>query len=653
MRLSLRLGQQLGVSYAIILLLLIAIGGVAVVVMARAGHRSQDMERKSVPAVAAAHAIERTTLEAMYQIRGWSLSGKEDWHKAGEQKLDQLANEIIPQARALAEKEGLSVLAEKTKAAQDTLEVYRGLVAQTAKAMAAVEQAIAQRSHCAEAFTESADQMRDDQLAKLHKEVDQALPHDALERRVNKVAATFAIIEQAQKIRIAAWRVQANNDVAAIDKLDAQFTKVLGQLQELRATFSDPLNRDEADRIAANLVAYQKAVVAWGDAEEELQRIGAQRQVAVDQLRHAAAEAAEFNLDKAKQASVASTTDLASGTVVLYAGIALAILIGIAFAWGMTRSLTRPILLTSITLAELAEGDIRSTVTSTRRDEIGDMARSLSTSFSALRGSIGGILSNSNRVTDQAAAIREASVQVAHAAVETSHQISVVSASAEEISANIQSVSASAEEMSSSISEIANHAHEVSKIADEANQRASTAAVEMEALKQASEKINEAVQMIVTIASQTNLLALNATIEAASAGEAGRGFAVVAQEVKGLARQSAESSKRIAGMVQEVQTRALSSHEAIREIVTVVRRISELQLSVASATEQQAATTREISKNVNEAALGTRQVSENIVGVVKAAEVSSAAATSAQNIADELAIVSRELHVIVGKFRIS
>ena len=120
---------------------------------------------------------------------------------------------------------------------------------------------------------------------------------------------------------------------------------------------------------------------------------------------------------------------------------------------------------------------------------------------------------------------------------------------------------------------IAGDVRSVDETAAEAGRRASTGASELagvareaeevdgrvRTLREETQKITRVLSTIGQLSAQTNILALNATIEAARAGEAGKGFAVVAQEVKALARQTAQAAEAIdtslgtlSGIVREV-----------------------------------------------------------------------------------------------------
>jgi methyl-accepting chemotaxis protein len=359
---------------------------------------------------------------------------------------------------------------------------------------------------------------------------------------------------------------------------------------------------------------------------------------------------------------------------------ALALLTGGIVAFLMGRSLIAPIAGMTDAMSKLADGNTDVDIPSRdATDEMGKMARAVDvfkTNAIEVERLKVGLAETERRAAEVAKAASkkladdfesaigeivdtvssastelEASANTLTSTAERSQELTTsVAAASEEASTNVQSVASATEEMTSSINEISRQVQESSRIASEAVDQARNTNDRVGELAKAAARIGDVVELINTIAGQTNLLALNATIEAARAGEAGRGFAVVASEVKALAEQTAKATGEISQQISGIQAATKESVGAIKEIGDTIGRMSEIASTIAAAVEEQGAATQEISRNVQQAAQGTLQVSSNITDVQRGASETGSASSQVLSAAQSLSRDSNRLKAEVGRF---
>ena len=298
------------------------------------------------------------------------------------------------------------------------------------------------------------------------------------------------------------------------------------------------------------------------------------------------------------------------------------------------------------------DGDLTVQIPVKGSDAIGQMGEGLESFINNLRTTMTSMADNAQQLSASAEELTAVSQQMASAAEETSSQVTVVSAAGEEVTRNVQVAAAGAEEMSASIREISKSSAEAAKIAKQAVDVADSANSTIRDLGESSVEIGKVIKVITSIAQQTNLLALNATIEAARAGEAGKGFAVVANEVKELAKQTAQATEDISQKIEAIQQGSKGAVEAIGEVGSIINQINDISNTIASSVEEQTATTNEISRNVSDAARGSAEIGENITGVATAAESAAHGANDTLQAAKGLATMSSQLQEMVSRFRV-
>ncbi|WP_434478844.1 methyl-accepting chemotaxis protein [Gemmatimonas sp.] len=232
----------------------------------------------------------------------------------------------------------------------------------------------------------------------------------------------------------------------------------------------------------------------------------------------------------------------------------------------------------------------------------------------------------------------------------TTTRSTIVAAAAEETSRSMDAVAAASEEIAATVSHIEGQSRQGLDVAGEAVMAAKHAGAVVSSLAKASGQISRVVKLITDIASQTRLLALNANIEAARAGEFGRGFAVVASEVKTLATRTGDATGEIETQVNDIQRATSDAVEAIESITGAIERMHGVSSSVNESVQNQRLATDDITRNIHEAATGTREVTVSISAVSQSAADTSVAAGHLSQASGELSRMAELLQREVGQF---
>ncbi|HUI06930.1 MAG TPA: methyl-accepting chemotaxis protein [Verrucomicrobiae bacterium] len=245
--------------------------------------------------------------------------------------------------------------------------------------------------------------------------------------------------------------------------------------------------------------------------------------------------------------------------------------------------------------------------------------------------------------------------QVSSASTQVASASQSLAQGASEQASSLEETSSSLEEMASMTRQNSDNANQANVVAKEASEHAEAGVESMKRMSDAIDRIkhsaSETAKIIKTIdeiAFQTNLLALNAAVEAARAGEAGKGFAVVAEEVRNLARRSAEAAKNTADLIEGAQKNAESGVNVTAEVAKNLGGIKDSAGKVAALIAEIAAASKEQSQGIDQVNTAVAEMDKVVQQNAANAEESSSAAEELSSQAQELNAMVADLVSIIG-----
>lgn len=442
---------------------------------------------------------------------------------------------------------------------------------------------------------------------------------------------------------------------AFLTKLDVSMDKVNDVLSDMksRKTFASEVSkvqksvnvyRENSLNAASVFSQHDKGLISEEEYQQFVSKYRASGDAMVNSLQQLSKKVSDFADVAVAQTSQEGKDVRTNALIVIISVLVVSQLV----AWFISGYIVTPIQNLQDVMRKLAQGNLSVRADVESNNEIGMLANDINSTAERLHSTVEQLFSISEEVASASTQLVAVMQQSEQNAQKELVEIEQVASAVNELACTANNVSDNAlqaDSVARDADALANSGRAIFEENSQASERMSVAidkaAQVIVQLKEQSEEINKAVEVIDGVSDQTNLLALNAAIEAARAGEYGRGFAVVATEVRTLAARAQESTVEIQQVIDALQQQAGLANDGMHESLNLLSHNNELssQMSgvltsineavtnitdsnaqVATAAEEQSQVTQDINRNVSNI---SSLVNQNVAGISQSAAASA------------------------------
>ncbi|HYX05723.1 MAG TPA: methyl-accepting chemotaxis protein, partial [Bacteroidales bacterium] len=390
---DLKLGTKLGIGFGILILISAILGALAVLNMSRISVRANYLANEYVPEVNVSNDIERSSLQAMYQIRGYSFTEEETYLSATQQALQELQGKLSD-AHDLAKN---STQLVKLNASVDQVDENVTRFENIIKELKQTNQNIATERTNMDAGAASLVSGCNTYLQSQNDAFDQEIAggktsSGLLQQRHDKISWINDILSQAHELRVANFKAQATRDSDALQQAldDFDISNDLSKIRAVTRKQADIIQLDNIEKAASTYLQAMKNYLAHYKKREALTK---QMDDAGNKVNEKSVAIAEAGISNTEDIALGAVSLLKTSSTIMIVGLIIALLLGIIFAVVITRAITVPIGKGVVFAKEIAEGNLMAQIDVDQEDEVGQLSNALRNMANRLKEIVTNILS--------------------------------------------------------------------------------------------------------------------------------------------------------------------------------------------------------------------------------------------------------------------